>query len=60
MRVKRCSEIFNDPKLRSPPMMDLIKDFTALAEKLIELCNKDLPNDISTASVNSLLRSLPR
>ncbi|XP_044758902.1 serine/threonine-protein kinase atr [Coccinella septempunctata] len=60
MRVKRCSEIFNDPKLRSPPMIDLIKDFTALAEKLIELCNKDIPNDVSTTSVNSLLRSLPR
>ncbi|KAL3272429.1 hypothetical protein HHI36_013911 [Cryptolaemus montrouzieri] len=60
MRTKRCTEIFNDPKLKSSPISTLVKDFTALAEKLIELCNKEISSDISVASVNTLLRSLPR
>lgn len=60
VRAKRCSEIFSDSKLRTPEMLRLIRDFTALAEKLIELCNKEISDDVNTASVNILLRSLPR
>ncbi|XP_066138403.1 serine/threonine-protein kinase ATR [Euwallacea fornicatus] len=60
IRAKRCAEILNDPRLRQEPLSRLIKDFTSLAEKLIELCNKEIPSDVNTASVNLLVRSLPR
>ncbi|KAK5640945.1 hypothetical protein RI129_009492 [Pyrocoelia pectoralis] len=60
VRSKRCSEILNDGRLKSPNMIKLIGDFTKLAEKLIELCNKDIPAQTRVASVATLLRSLPR
>lgn len=60
MRSKRCAEILSDPRLKSSTLIRLVKDFTSLAEKLIELCNKEIPSDVSTASVNQLLRALPR
>ncbi|XP_030746712.1 serine/threonine-protein kinase ATR-like isoform X2 [Sitophilus oryzae] len=60
IRVQRCSEILNDPKLKIHTMPKLIKDFTSLAEKLIELCNKDIPQDVKNINVSMLVRSLPR
>lgn len=60
VRKKRCAEIFADTHLRADSMSKLIADFTALAEKLIDLCNKDIPSDVETTTVSSLLRSLPR
>lgn len=60
VRAKRCLEIFNDERLKTSEISRLIRDFGALAEKLIELCNKKVSDDVNTASVNALLRTLPR
>lgn len=60
VRAKRCVEIFADPKLRTNTMQKLVRDFTSLAEKLIELCNKSVPKEIETTTVSALLRTLPR
>ncbi|RZC32904.1 serine/threonine-protein kinase ATR, partial [Asbolus verrucosus] len=60
VRAKRCAEIFADKELKTATMTKLVRDFTNLAEKLIELCNKDLPSDVETATVSTLLRALPR
>ncbi|VEN56457.1 unnamed protein product, partial [Callosobruchus maculatus] len=60
VRSKRCAEILSDPRLKSSTLTKLIRDFTSLAEKLIELCNKEIPGDVTTANVSSLLRTLPR
>lgn len=60
VRAKRCAEIFTDARLRTQEMARLIRDFTGLAEKLMELCNKQIADDVNTASVSALLRSLPR
>lgn len=60
MRSKRCAEILGDCRLRNPAMVKLVTDFTKLAEKLIELCNRDIPENVNVASINTLLRTLPR
>lgn len=60
VRLKRCAEILSDTRLKSTALIKLVKDFTSLAEKLIELCNKEIPPDVNSTSVNTLLRSLPR
>ncbi|KAF7269206.1 hypothetical protein GWI33_017672 [Rhynchophorus ferrugineus] len=60
IRAKRCSEILDDPKLKIHTMSKLIKDFTSLAERLIELCNKEIPSDVNSTNVSMLVRSLPR
>ncbi|KAJ8938742.1 hypothetical protein NQ318_016037 [Aromia moschata] len=48
------------PRLKTNMMTKLVRDFTSLAEKLIELCNKEIAPDVQTTTVNSLLRTLPR
>ncbi|XP_018328651.1 serine/threonine-protein kinase ATR [Agrilus planipennis] len=60
MRSKRCNEILNDSRLRTPSLSRLINDFTKLAEKLIDLCNKEIPEDVNTTTVSQLVRALPR
>lgn len=60
MRTKRCQEILQDQRLKNSRVMRLIYDFNRLAEKLIELCNKPLSDGITTTSVNSIMRTLPR
>ncbi|CAH1116639.1 unnamed protein product [Phaedon cochleariae] len=60
LRSKRCAEILCDPRLKTNTLTKLVKDFTSFAEKLIELCNKEIPTDVNKTSVNSLLRALPR
>ncbi|XP_071056684.1 serine/threonine-protein kinase ATR [Onthophagus taurus] len=59
-RSKRCAEILGDSRLSNASIKKLITDFTKLAEKLIELCNKEIAENAKTASINVLLRSLPR
>ncbi|ERL94616.1 hypothetical protein D910_11893 [Dendroctonus ponderosae] len=60
IRAKRCAEILNDPLLKMQPISRIIRDFSSLTEKLIELCNKEISSDVHNASVNLLVRSLPR
>lgn len=60
IRSKRCAEILGDPRLREPAVVKFVMDFTKLAEKLIELCNKEIPETIHTTNINTLFRSLPR
>ncbi|XP_044272747.1 serine/threonine-protein kinase ATR-like [Tribolium madens] len=60
VRAKRCVEIFSDAKLKTATMQKLVVDFTNLAEKLIELCNKNVAQDVETTTVSALLRALPR
>lgn len=60
MRTKRCQEVLQDQRLKTSHIMRLIYDFNRLAEKLIELCNKQLSDGITTTSVNTVLRMLPR
>ncbi|CAK1547250.1 unnamed protein product [Leptosia nina] len=59
-RNKRCTDVFADPRLKEPRMLKLISDFTQLAEKLIELCNKPIVGSGNTTTVSSLVRTLPR
>ncbi|XP_038211943.1 serine/threonine-protein kinase ATR [Zerene cesonia] len=59
-RIKRCADVFADPRLKEPHMLKLVCDFTQLAEKLIELCNKPIAGTGSTTTVSSLVRTLPR
>ncbi|KAK9719934.1 Phosphatidylinositol 3- and 4-kinase [Popillia japonica] len=60
IRARRCAEILGDSKLKNPAMIKLVTDFTKLAEKLIELCNKEIPENVNVTNINTLLRSLPR
>ncbi|XP_065080234.1 serine/threonine-protein kinase ATR-like [Ochlerotatus camptorhynchus] len=60
-RVKRCNEIFHDKKLAKTSMQKMITDFNALAEKFIELTNKDLGSSKETKGiVSSVVKSLPK
>ncbi|CAH2238336.1 jg17493 [Pararge aegeria aegeria] len=59
-RMKRCADVFSDSRLKEPHMLKLVCDFTQLAEKLIELCNKPIVGSGSTTTVTSLVRTLPR
>ncbi|XP_052740279.1 serine/threonine-protein kinase ATR isoform X2 [Bicyclus anynana] len=59
-RMRRCAEVFSDPRLKEPQMLKLVCDFTQLAEKLIELCNKPIAGSGSVTTVTSLVRTLPR
>lgn len=60
VRARRCAEILNDSRLKTPDMTKLVSDFTTLAEKLIELCNKEISENATVVSINTLLKSLPR
>lgn len=60
MLNKRCQEILHDQRLNNPQIMRLINDFNLLAEKLIELCNKPIPDSMKVTSVNTVLETLPR
>ncbi|KAM3961050.1 LOW QUALITY PROTEIN: ATR serine/threonine kinase meiotic 41 [Aphomia sociella] len=59
-RIKRCADVFAEPRLKEPHMLKLVSDFTQLAEKLIELCNKPIAGSASTTTVSALVRTLPR
>lgn len=59
-RVRRCTEIFSDKRLSSKQMQKMIQDFNALAEKMIELTNKDLPVKIAKFSIQAIFPELPR
>lgn len=60
-RVKRCNEIFHDKKLAKTSMQKMITDFNSLAEKFIELTNKDLGSSKETkGNVSSVVKSLPK
>ncbi|XP_050674865.1 serine/threonine-protein kinase ATR isoform X2 [Leptidea sinapis] len=58
-RIKRCADVFADPRLKEPRVQKMIGDFRLLAEKLIELCNKPIAGSGSVVTVSSLVRSLP-
>ncbi|XP_065155593.1 LOW QUALITY PROTEIN: serine/threonine-protein kinase ATR [Atheta coriaria] len=58
LRSKRCREILSDPRLKTPVMVKFLNDFIQLAEKLIDLTNKEIGG--SRCSVNAILRALPR
>ncbi|XP_012551263.2 serine/threonine-protein kinase ATR [Bombyx mori] len=58
-RKKRCADVFSEPALRDGALVRLVGDFTLLAERLIELCNKPIAGNASTTTVSSLVRSLP-
>ncbi|CAG5050354.1 unnamed protein product [Parnassius apollo] len=59
-RIKRCTDVFADPRLKEPHMLKLVSDFTQFAEKLIDLCNKPLAANTANPTVSSLVRTLPR
>ncbi|XP_043511522.1 serine/threonine-protein kinase atr [Frieseomelitta varia] len=59
-RQKRCQEILNHSKLKTPEMIKLITDFHKLWERLIELSNKAIPEGIMNTTVTLLSRNLPR
>ncbi|XP_053659294.1 serine/threonine-protein kinase ATR [Anopheles marshallii] len=68
-RVRRCVEIFNDRQLvQVDNMQKLIKDFNVLAERLIELTNKEIPrtprgvrgSNTMQITVSSLAKTLPK
>ncbi|OWR53666.1 putative esr1 protein [Danaus plexippus plexippus] len=57
-RVARCEQVLADARLK--PLGKLVRDFKQLAEKLIELCNKPIAGKVMTATVSSLVPTLPR
>uniref|UniRef100_A0A182Q7R9 Serine/threonine-protein kinase ATR n=1 Tax=Anopheles farauti TaxID=69004 RepID=A0A182Q7R9_9DIPT len=69
-RVRRCVEIFNDRQLAQvEEMQKLIKDFNALAERLIDLTNREIPGSAGATprgtsglkvTVSGLVKSLPK
>lgn len=58
-RVRRCTELLTDKRLQSKEMQKLIQDFNSMAEKMIELTNKDLPLRQAKFSVNAIYPQLP-
>ncbi|XP_049538761.1 serine/threonine-protein kinase ATR-like [Anopheles darlingi] len=67
-RVRRCMEILHDRQLSQVSDMDkLIKDFNVLADRFIELTNKEIPGGGSSSrtatvkvSVSMLVKALPK
>ncbi|XP_052873346.1 serine/threonine-protein kinase ATR [Anopheles cruzii] len=66
-RVRRCVEIFNDRHLQVGEMPKLIKDFNIVADRFIELTNKEIPGGTGSRStsaakvtVSSLVKILPK
>ncbi|XP_076679651.1 serine/threonine-protein kinase atr isoform X1 [Andrena cerasifolii] len=59
-RQRRCQEILNNAKLKSPEMIKLIKDFHKLWERLIKLSNNPIPDGITNTTVHQLSCNLPR
>lgn len=57
-RVRRCTEIFTDKRLQATQMQKLIHDFNSLAERMIELTNKDLPAKVTKFSIQSIYPQL--
>lgn len=58
-RVRRCTEIFSDKRLQAKSVQKLIQDFNSLAEKMIDLTNKELQAKISKFSVRTVYPELP-
>lgn len=58
-RVRRCTEVLSDKRLQSKEMQKLIQDFNSLAEKMIELTNKDLPQKQAKFSIKAIFPQLP-
>ncbi|XP_058065656.1 serine/threonine-protein kinase ATR-like [Anopheles bellator] len=65
-RVRRCVEIFNDRHLQVGEMPKLIKDFNIVADRFIELTNKEIPGGTGSratstkVTVSSLVKILPK
>ncbi|XP_055679368.1 serine/threonine-protein kinase ATR-like [Lutzomyia longipalpis] len=59
-RSKRCIEMLNDQRLKDQEMQVLINNFNRLAEKLIELTNKNIPNHVRDPKVSNLVPQLPQ
>lgn len=47
-RVRRCNEILSDKRLATKEIQKIIKDFNMLAEKFIDMANKELPNSVKS------------
>lgn len=58
-RVRRCNEVFNDPRLQQRNLQKLIQDFTAMAAEMIDLTNKQLPAKQSQFSIKAIYPELP-
>ncbi|XP_039959425.1 serine/threonine-protein kinase ATR [Bactrocera tryoni] len=58
-RVKRCKLIFTDGRLAKPQFQKQLNDFNILAERLIELTNKDVAHD-RTYELSTLVKQLPK
>ncbi|KNC28437.1 Serine/threonine-protein kinase ATR [Lucilia cuprina] len=58
-RIKRCRLIFTDARLNKPAFQKLLNDFNMLAERLIELTDKEVTFD-RTYELSGLVRQLPR
>ncbi|XP_045160246.2 serine/threonine-protein kinase ATR-like [Mercenaria mercenaria] len=59
MRAKRCQEIFATAREMNKGLEKVIKDYLKLTDRLLELCEKDLPGP-STASIDKNFRPLKR
>lgn len=60
IRIRKCTEIFNHALLKSKETQKLINDFNLLAEKLIELTNKELPKKTPKFSIKNIYPALPQ
>lgn len=60
IRTRKCSEILNDSRLQLQVFKKIVKDFTSFAEKLIELCHKEIPTSLVQPTVGKLVKSLPQ
>lgn len=49
--LQRCAEVLQDPRLNGTDTAKLINDFNILAEKMIDLTNKTIPNGLQVCSI---------
>lgn len=58
-RVRRCTEVLTDKRLQAKEIQKLIQDFNSMAEKMIELTNKELPPKVQKFSIKAIYPQLP-
>ncbi|XP_026479798.1 serine/threonine-protein kinase ATR-like [Ctenocephalides felis] len=59
-RYKRCAEVLQDPRLNGTDTAKLINDFNILAEKMIDLTNKTIPNGLQETTVAAINRHIQK
>ncbi|XP_063235756.1 LOW QUALITY PROTEIN: serine/threonine-protein kinase ATR [Bacillus rossius redtenbacheri] len=57
--AKRSQEILHDPAVKQAKLSKLINDFNNLSDKLIELINTRIDDNVTSTTVSAIVRTLP-